>query len=66
MTKKSLKSKAAKGIAYGDVANSMVRNLLTLLSKQLGAITEEQITKTIEFFDKKCPYTGKNIPIKDH
>lgn len=50
MTKKNLKSKAAKGIAYGDVANSMVRNLLTLLSKQLGAITEEQIKKTIVFF----------------
>lgn len=65
MTKKNLKSKAAKGIAYGDVANTMVRNLLTLLSKKIGEITEEQIKETIEFFDKKCPYTGKNIPIKD-
>lgn len=63
--KRTLKSKSARGVQTGDVANIMIRNLLTILSDDLGAITEEQLEETIKFFDFKCPYTGKPLPFTD-
>lgn len=65
MSKTTLKTKAAKGINNGDVANAMVRNLLTLLSREIGEISDEQLEETIKFFDGKCPYTGVPMGIKD-
>lgn len=63
MTKKSLLTKAARGIQNGDVANAMVRNLLNLLSDK--AVTEDDIKEAIKFFEYKCPYTGEKLPIND-
>lgn len=60
--KKSLLTKVAKGIAFGDVSNYAVRNILTEISKCLkGSITEKDIEETLDFFDWKCPYTGKDL-----
>lgn len=63
MAKKSLLTKAARGIQNGDVANAMVRNLLNLLSNK--PVTEEDIKEAIKFFDYKCPYTGVALPFKN-
>jgi len=55
-------TKVAKGIAYGDVSNISVRNILTVLSTQLyGKVTKQDIEDTDLFFDGKCPYTGEEI-----
>lgn len=60
--KKGLISKAGKGIASGDVANALVRNLLSDLSKSQDTyITNDYILKTLEFFDFKCPYTDEEL-----
>ena len=59
----NLLTKVAKGVAFGDVSNQSVRNILTELSKSLyGGITEQEIEDTMKFFDWECPYTG--IPLK--
>lgn len=58
----SLLSKAAKGIQLGDVSNTAVRNILTLLSVEIaGKVTQDDIREAEEFFDWKCPYTGKDL-----
>lgn len=60
--KKNLLTKACKGIAYGDVSNTAIRNILAEISKDLyGPFTNEQMYETMEFFDWKCPYTGKDL-----
>ena len=57
-----LLTKVAKGIAYGDVSNMAIRNILTEISKYVfGGITEQEMDDTMAFFDWKCPYTGKNV-----
>jgi hypothetical protein len=52
-------TKVAKGIAFGDVSNIAVRNILTQISKALyNDFTDEDMEKTMEYFDWCCPYTG--------
>ena len=59
----SLLTKVAKGVAFGDVSNQSVRNILTELSKSLyGGITEIEMEDTMVFFNWECPYTG--MPLK--
>lgn len=58
----SLLTKVASGIAYGDVSNLAVRNILTEISKVVyGGITEQEMEDTMEFFGWKCPYTGRDL-----
>ncbi len=45
----------------GDAANIFVRCMLCDLSDIIGAFSEEDLQKTVEFFDYKCPYTGEDI-----
>lgn len=60
--KKSLLTRAAKGIPYGNVSNTAVRNILTEISKQVfGGITETEMEDTLNDFGGYCPYTGENI-----
>ena len=60
-TKGSL-TKVAKGVAYGDVSNNAVRNILTEVSKVLYApFTEDDMVDTMEYFDWCCPYTGRYL-----
>ena len=60
--KKNLLTKVAKGVAFGDVSNQAVRNILTELSKQLyGGITEQEIEDTLDAFNWRCPYTGRDL-----
>lgn len=60
--KKNLLTKVAKGVAFGDVSNQSVRNILTELSKRLyGGITEQEMEDTLDAFGWKCPYTGRDL-----
>lgn len=60
--KTSLLTKVAKGVAYGDVSNASIRNILTEISKRIsGRLTEQEMYDTLEFFDWRCPYTGKDL-----
>ena len=55
-------TKVAKGIAYGDVSNIAIRNILTEISKQLfDKIDEAYFEEMRKFFNNKCPYTGKDL-----
>lgn len=58
-----LLTKVAKGVAFGDVSNQAVRNILTELSKALyGGITEQEMNDTMEIeFGWRCPYTGRDL-----
>lgn len=57
-----IRTKAARGIEFGDVSNSAVRNILNEISKQVyGKITKEDIVSILEYFDWKCPYTGRDL-----
>ena len=58
-----LLTKVAKGVAFGDVSNQAVRNILTELSKTLyGGITEQEMNDTMEIeFGWRCPYTGRDL-----
>ena len=59
---KSLKTKVARGIAFGDVSNSAIRNILSEISIDIdGRITEQDMYDALDFFDWKCPYTGKDL-----
>ena len=61
-TRKNLLTKVAKGIAFGDTSNSAVRNILTEISKELyGRVTNDQMYYTLDFFEWRCPYTGKDL-----
>lgn len=57
-----LLTKVATGVAFGDVSNVAVRNVLTEISKSVfGGITEQEMEDTMAFFDWKCPYTGREL-----
>ena len=61
-TKIKLLTKVAKGVAFGDVSNTAVRNILTEISKELyGGVTEDQMRETLDFFKWRCPYTGVDL-----
>lgn len=45
----------------GDVANIFVRCMLSDVSDFLGGFTQDDLLKTVEYFDYKCPYTGEDI-----
>lgn len=58
----SILTKVAKGVAYGDVSNQAVRNILTEISKRIsGTFTEQEMYDTLDYFDWKCPYTGRDL-----
>ena len=58
----SILTKVAKGVAFGDVSNQSVRNILTEISKSIsGKLTEQEMYDTLDFFEWKCPYTGKDL-----
>ena len=58
----TLLTKVAKGVAFGDVSNQSVRNVLTELSKAIfGGITEQEMEDTMIYFNWECPYTGRNL-----
>lgn len=62
MGKNNLLTKVAKGVAYGDVSNTSIRNILTEISKRIsGRFTEQEMYDTLEFFGWRCPYTGKDL-----
>lgn len=59
---KDLKSKAARGIYSGDVANSSVRKFLREIGDSYSEkIDETYLQEALEFFKYKCPYTGKDL-----
>lgn len=58
----NLLTKVASGVAYGDVSNQAIRNILTEISKNInGKFTEQEMVDTLEYFDWKCPYTGRDL-----
>lgn len=58
----SLLTKVVKGVAFGDVSNQAIRNILTEISKNIsGSFTEQEMEDTLEYFDWKCPYTGRDL-----
>ena len=48
----------------GDAANIFVRCMLSDISDLLGGFSEEDLKKTVEYFDYKCPYTGEDITVE--
>ena len=55
-----LLTKVATGVAFGDVSNQAIRNILTEISKSIGGkFTDQDMKDTLDYFDWKCPYTGK-------
>lgn len=60
--KDTLLTKVASGVNFGDVSNQAIRNILTEISKELcGKFTEQEMEDTLEYFDWKCPYTGRDL-----
>jgi hypothetical protein len=58
----SILTKVAKGVAFGDVSNQAIRNILTEISKAVyGGITEQEMEDTMEYFNWECPYTGRSL-----
>ena len=57
-----LLTKVAKGVAFGDVSNQAIRNVLTEISKNInGGITELEMEETMKYFNWECPYTGRSL-----
>ncbi len=57
-----LLTKVAKGVAFGDVSNQSVRNILTEISKNLrGDFRKEDMEETLAYFGWRCPYTGVDL-----
>lgn len=57
-----LLTKVVKGVAFGDVSNQAVRNILTEISKSLkGNFTEQEMEDTLDYFNWECPYTGRDL-----
>lgn len=57
-------TKVARGVAFGDVSNVGIRNILTEISKRnFDKIDEKYIRDMKTFFDNKCPYTGKDLTL---
>lgn len=55
-------TKVVKGVAYGDVSNQAIRNILTEISKSInGSFTEQEMYDTMDFFGWRCPYTGRDL-----
>lgn len=48
----------------GDAANIFVRCMLSNISDLLGGFSKEDLEKTVEYFDYKCPYTGEDISVE--
>ena len=63
MGKNSGLSKVARGVAFGDVSNSAIRNILTEVSKIFfEEFTKEDMERTMsEDFNWCCPYTGRYL-----
>ena len=61
--KKSGLSKAAKGVAFGDVSNAGIRNILTEISKKFfDDFTQSDMEEAMEkYFGWCCPYTGNYL-----
>ena len=55
------KFRTPRGIAAGDVQNSAIRYCLTEYSRSICPISKDDIIDSLEFFDWKCPYSGKEI-----
>lgn len=55
-------TKAARGFEFGDVSNISLRNILTGISRKIyGKVTKQDMLDSLDFFDGKCPYTGKEL-----
>ena len=55
-------TKVVTGVNYGDVQNIAIRNILTSISREIeGRINEQKMNEISEFFEQKCPYTGKDL-----
>lgn len=48
----------------GDAANIFVRCMLSDISDLLGGFSREDLERTVEYFDYKCPYTGEDISVE--
>ena len=48
----------------GDAANIFVRCMLSDISDLLGGFSNEDLERTVEYFDYKCPYTGEDISVE--
>lgn len=48
----------------GDAANIFVRCMLSDISDILSGFSNEELEKTVEYFDYKCPYTGEDISVE--
>ena len=48
----------------GDAANIFVRCMLSDISDLFGGFSKEDLEKTVEYFDYKCPYTGEDISVE--
>lgn len=48
----------------GDAANIFVRCMLSDISDLLGGFSKEDLDRTVEYFDYKCPYTGEDISVE--
>ena len=58
----SLLTKVVTGVTFGDVSNQAIRNILTEISKSIcGKFTEQDMEDTLDYFDWKCPYTGRDL-----
>ncbi len=58
----SLLTSVARGVAFGDVSNQAIRNILTEISKTLkGNFKSEDMEETLDYFGWKCPYTGRDL-----
>ena len=55
-------TKATRGIEFGDVSNTALRCILTGISRKIyGKFHLQDLVDAFEFFDGKCPYTGKDL-----
>lgn len=58
----NLLTKAGRGMKIGDAANIAVRNILTSISEAMDTkITEDGMREALDFFDWRCPYTGRYL-----
>ncbi len=48
----------------GDAANIFVRCILSDISDILGGFSDEDLERTVKYFDYKCPYTGEDISVE--
>ena len=48
----------------GDAANIFVRCILSDVSDLLGGFSADDLNKTAEYFDYKCPYTGQDVSVE--